>query len=131
VKAITALKKGRQFLKYWCRRKPKFCLFRLSNDETLLIWYFGREENKLWLNTVSRIVPGQSTAIFQRYPRPEKEYQSFSLIHGNEECSVDVVVVHALKLHLATQVSPILVGHDHNMICQQKHMTTGILSWVD
>jgi hypothetical protein len=77
-------------------------------DETLLIWYFGREENKLWLSTVSRIVPGQSTAIYQRYPWPEKEYQSFSLIHGNEERSVDVVVVHALKLHLATQVSPVL-----------------------
>jgi hypothetical protein len=47
-------------------------------------------------------------AIFQRYPWPEMEYQSFSLIHGNEERSVDVVVVHALKLHLATQVSPVL-----------------------
>ncbi|KAH8954246.1 hypothetical protein BDL97_08G069500 [Sphagnum fallax] len=88
--AITALKKGAQLLKYGCRGKPKFCLFRLSNDETLLIWYFGREENKLWLNTVSRIVPGESTAIFQRYPWPEMEYQSFSLIHGNEERSVDV-----------------------------------------
>jgi hypothetical protein len=58
---ITALKKGAQLLKYGCQGKPKFCLFRLSNDETLLIWYFGREENKLWLNTVSRIVPGEST----------------------------------------------------------------------
>jgi ssRNA-specific RNase YbeY (16S rRNA maturation enzyme) len=29
--------------------------------------------------------------------------------HDNEECSLDVIVVHALKLHL--------VGHDHNMIC--------------
>ncbi|CAK9881307.1 unnamed protein product [Sphagnum jensenii] len=63
----------------------------IEQDETLLIWYFGREENKLWLNTVSRIVPGESTAIFQRYPWPEMEYQSFSLIHGNEERSVDVI----------------------------------------
>lgn len=28
-------------------------------------------------------------AIFQRYPRPEKEYQSFSLAYGNR--SLDLV----------------------------------------
>ncbi|KAM7251013.1 hypothetical protein ACFE04_022896 [Oxalis oulophora] len=48
--AITTLKKGSYLLKYGRRGKPKFCAFQLS------------------------------TAIFQRYPRPEKEYQSFSLI---------------------------------------------------
>jgi hypothetical protein len=90
VKAITALKKGAQLLKYGRRGKPKFCPFRLSNDESVLIWYSGREEKKLWLNTVTRIVPGQRTAVFQRYPRPEKEYQSFSLIQDND-CSLDVI----------------------------------------
>jgi hypothetical protein len=30
-------------------------------------------------------------AIFQRYPQPDKEYQSFSLIQDNEECSLDVI----------------------------------------
>ncbi len=30
-------------------------------DETVLIWHSGREEKKLWLNTVSRIIPGQHT----------------------------------------------------------------------
>jgi hypothetical protein len=30
-------------------------------------------------------------AVFQRYPRPEKEYQSFSLIHSNDERSLDLV----------------------------------------
>ncbi|CAM6076815.1 unnamed protein product [Sphagnum tenellum] len=88
--AITALKKGAQLLKYGRRGKPKFCPFRLSNDETVLIWYSGREEKKLWLNTVTRIVPGQRTAVFQRYPRPEKEYQSFSLIQDNDR-SLDVI----------------------------------------
>ncbi|XP_024190587.1 PH, RCC1 and FYVE domains-containing protein 1 isoform X2 [Rosa chinensis] len=57
--AITALKKGSQLLKYGRRGKPKFCPFRLSNP------------------------------IFQRYPRPEKEYQSFSLIYDDR--SLDLI----------------------------------------
>eukprot|EP00250_Pteridium_aquilinum_P019086 c24287_g1_i1 orf=626-3934(+) len=78
--AVTALKKGACLLKYGRRGKPKFCHFRISNDGLFLIWFSGREEKQLRLSSVSRIVPGQRTAIFQRYPRPEKEYQSFSLI---------------------------------------------------
>ncbi|KAK1292176.1 Protein Brevis radix-like 1 [Acorus calamus] len=57
--AITALKKGAYLLKYGRRGKPKFCPFRLAN------------------------------AIFQRYPRPEKEYQSFSLIYNDR--SLDLI----------------------------------------
>ncbi|RLN24534.1 uncharacterized protein C2845_PM07G34980 [Panicum miliaceum] len=57
--AITALKKGAYLLKYGRRGKPKFCPFRLSN------------------------------AIFQRYPRPEKECQSFSLI--SHDRSLDII----------------------------------------
>ncbi|BBM99881.1 hypothetical protein MPTK1_1g24610 [Marchantia polymorpha subsp. ruderalis] len=87
--AITALKKGAQLLKYGRRGKPKFCPFRLSNDEGALIWFSGKEEKQLRLSAVARIVPGQRTAIFQRYPRPEKEYQSFSLIYG--ERSLDLI----------------------------------------
>lgn len=87
--AITALKKGAYLLKYGRRGKPKFCPFRLSNDESLLIWYSGKEEKHLKLSHVSRIVPGQRTAIFHRYPRPEKEYQSFSLIYNNR--SLDLI----------------------------------------
>lgn len=87
--AITALKRGAYLLKYGRRGKPKFCPFRLSNDETALIWYDGKEEKQLKLNHVSRIIPGQRTAIFQRYPRPEKEYQSFSLAYGNR--SLDLI----------------------------------------
>ncbi|CAN6550553.1 unnamed protein product [Malus baccata var. baccata] len=81
--AITALKKGATLLKYGRRGKPKFCPFRLSNDEALLIWYSGKEEKHLKLCHVSTIIPGQRTAIFQRYPRPEKEYQSFSLLYND------------------------------------------------
>ncbi|XP_059303586.1 PH, RCC1 and FYVE domains-containing protein 1-like isoform X1 [Lycium ferocissimum] len=87
--AITALKRGSHLLKYGRRGKPKFCPFRLSTDETTLIWCVEKEEKQLQLNQVSRIIPGQRTAIFQRFPRPEKEYQSFSLIYGKR--SLDLI----------------------------------------
>lgn len=87
--AFTALKKGAQLLKYGRRGKPKFCPFRLSNDESALLWYSGKDEKQLKLSTVSKIIPGQRTAIFQRYPRPEKEYQSFSLIYNDR--SLDLI----------------------------------------
>ncbi|XP_042412359.1 PH, RCC1 and FYVE domains-containing protein 1-like [Zingiber officinale] len=87
--AITALKKGAHLLKYGRKGKPKFCPFRLSNDETVLIWFSGKEEKHLKLSHVSRIMPGQRTAIFQRYPRPEKECHSFSLIY--DDGSLDLI----------------------------------------
>ncbi|KAJ6713268.1 REGULATOR OF CHROMOSOME CONDENSATION [Salix purpurea] len=87
--AITALKRGAQLLKYGRRGRPKFCPFRLSNDESALIWISGKEEKHLKLSHISRIIPGQRTPIFQRYPRPEKEYQSFSLIYNDR--SLDLI----------------------------------------
>uniref|UniRef100_A0A7N0SWZ1 FYVE-type domain-containing protein n=1 Tax=Kalanchoe fedtschenkoi TaxID=63787 RepID=A0A7N0SWZ1_KALFE len=87
--AITALKKGTYLLKYGRRGKPKFCPFRLSNDESILIWFSGKEEKYLRLSNVSRIISGQRTPIFQRHPWPEKEYQSFSLI--SNDGSLDVI----------------------------------------
>uniref|UniRef100_A0A2N9HCS3 FYVE-type domain-containing protein n=1 Tax=Fagus sylvatica TaxID=28930 RepID=A0A2N9HCS3_FAGSY len=87
--AITALKKGAQLLKYGRRGKPKFCPFRVANDESVLIWFSGKDEKHLKLSHVSRIIPGQRTPIFQRYPRPEKEYQSFSLIYDDR--SLDLI----------------------------------------
>ncbi|KAH1092928.1 hypothetical protein GLYMA_14G034200v4 [Glycine max] len=87
--AITALKKGACLLKYGRRGTPKFCPFRLSNDESVLIWFSGKEEKHLKLSHVSRIISGQRTPIFQRYPRPEKEYQSFSLIYNDR--SLDLI----------------------------------------
>ncbi|XP_074331874.1 PH, RCC1 and FYVE domains-containing protein 1-like isoform X1 [Apium graveolens] len=87
--AVTALKKGATLLKYGRRGKPKFCPFRLANDESVLIWISGKEEKHLILSHVSRIISGQRTPIFQRYPRPEKEYQSFSLIYNDR--SLDLI----------------------------------------
>ncbi|KAL5747426.1 hypothetical protein ACOSP7_024429 [Xanthoceras sorbifolium] len=87
--AIRALKKGTYLLKYGRWGKPKFCPFRLSSDETLLIWYSGKEEKQLKLSHISRIIPGQRTTIFQRYPQPKKECQSFSLLYSNR--SLDLI----------------------------------------
>ncbi|PWA68772.1 hypothetical protein CTI12_AA293890 [Artemisia annua] len=87
--AIASLKRGTCLLKYGRRGKPKFCPFRLSNDETTIIWYVKMKEKQLRLSNVSKIIAGQRTANFQRYPRPEKEYQSFSLIY--QKRSLDVI----------------------------------------
>ncbi|KAL3513840.1 hypothetical protein ACH5RR_026557 [Cinchona calisaya] len=89
--ALIALKKGSQLLKYGRKGKPKFCAFRLSTDESSLIWISSRGERILKLASVSRIIPGQRTAVFQRYLRPEKDYLSFSLIYNNGKRSLDLI----------------------------------------
>ncbi|PIN07080.1 hypothetical protein CDL12_20359 [Handroanthus impetiginosus] len=89
--ALIALKKGAQLLKYGRKGKPKFYPFRLSTDETSLIWISSSGERSLKLASVSRIIPGQRTAVFQRYLRPEKEYLSFSLIYNNGKRSLDLI----------------------------------------
>ncbi|KAF5749800.1 Regulator of chromosome condensation (RCC1) family with FYVE zinc finger domain isoform 1 [Tripterygium wilfordii] len=89
--ALIALKKGAQLLKYGRKGKPKFCPFRLSYDETSLIWISSSGERSLKLASVSKIIPGQRTAVFQRYLRPEKDYLSFSLIYNNGKRSLDLI----------------------------------------
>ncbi|KAL7208573.1 hypothetical protein ACSBR1_030334 [Camellia fascicularis] len=89
--ALIALKKGAQLLKYGRKGKPKFCPFRLSNDELSLIWISSSGERSLKLASVSRIIPGQRTVVFKRYLRPEKDYLSFSLIYNNEKRSLDLI----------------------------------------
>ncbi|XP_014514003.1 PH, RCC1 and FYVE domains-containing protein 1 isoform X1 [Vigna radiata var. radiata] len=89
--ALIVLKKGAQLLKYGRKGRPKFCPFRLSNDELSLIWISSSGERNLKLSSVSRIIPGQRTAVFQRYLRPEKEYLSFSLIYNNGKRSLDLI----------------------------------------
>ncbi|KAG9146343.1 hypothetical protein Leryth_008032 [Lithospermum erythrorhizon] len=61
----------------------------MFQDESSLIWYYGKQEKKIDLRNVTRILPGQRTAIFQRYPRPEKDYQSFSLLYDDR--SLDLI----------------------------------------
>ncbi|CAH1443152.1 unnamed protein product [Lactuca virosa] len=89
--ALIALKKGAQLLKYGRKGKPKFCPFRLSHDQSSLIWISGSGERSLKLASVSRIIPGQRTAVFRRYLRPEKDYLSFSLIYNNGKRSLDLI----------------------------------------
>lgn len=89
--ALVALKKGTQLIKYSRKGKPKLCPFRISTDETTLIWYSHGEERTLKLSSISRIIPGQRTAVFRRYLRPEKDYLSFSLLYRNGERSLDLI----------------------------------------
>ncbi|WOL03517.1 hypothetical protein Cni_G12237 [Canna indica] len=90
-KALIALKKGAQLLKYGRKGKPKFCPFRLSSDESTLIWFSSGGERTLKLASVSRIIPGQRTPVFQRYLRPDKDYLSFSLIYNDGKRSLDLI----------------------------------------
>ncbi|GFP83369.1 probable E3 ubiquitin-protein ligase herc1, partial [Phtheirospermum japonicum] len=90
-KALIALKKGTQLIKYSRKGKPKFCTFRLSPDEATLIWYSHGAERHLTLSSVTRIIPGQRTPVFKRFLRPEKDYLSFSLIYNNGERSLDLI----------------------------------------
>ncbi|XP_052190619.1 PH, RCC1 and FYVE domains-containing protein 1-like isoform X2 [Diospyros lotus] len=89
--ALIVLKRGTQLIKYSRKGKPKFCPFRISPDETTLIWYSNGHERNLKLSSVSRIIPGQRTAVFRRFLRPEKEYLSFSLLYNNGERTLDLI----------------------------------------
>ncbi|KMT19500.1 hypothetical protein BVRB_1g011230 [Beta vulgaris subsp. vulgaris] len=89
--ALIALKKGAQLLKYGRKGKPKFCPFRLSSDETTLIWLSSGREKSIKLASVSRIIPGQRTAVFKRFLRPDKDYLSFSLLYNNAKRSLDLI----------------------------------------
>ncbi|XP_062185692.1 PH, RCC1 and FYVE domains-containing protein 1-like [Phragmites australis] len=90
-KALTALKKGTQLLKYGRKGKPKFTPFRLSNDESTLIWVSDNKEKSLKIASVSRILSGQRTLVFQRFLLPEKDHLSFSLIYNDGKRSLDLI----------------------------------------
>uniref|UniRef100_A0A1J3EEK1 Putative E3 ubiquitin-protein ligase HERC1 n=3 Tax=Noccaea caerulescens TaxID=107243 RepID=A0A1J3EEK1_NOCCA len=89
--ALITLKKGTQLLKYGRKGKPKFYPFRLSSDEKTLIWISTSGEKRLKLASVSKIIPGQRSAVFQRYLRPEKDYLSFSLLYNGKKKSLDLI----------------------------------------
>ncbi|KAK6925547.1 Brevis radix (BRX) domain [Dillenia turbinata] len=124
--AITALKKGAYLLKYGRRGKPKFCPFRLSNDESVLIWFSGKEEKHLKLSHVSRIISGQRTPIFQRYPRPEKEYQSFSLIYNDR--SLDLICKDKDEAEVWFSGLKALISRSHNRKWRTESRSDGIPS---
>ncbi|CAI0548662.1 unnamed protein product [Linum tenue] len=127
--AITALKKGAYLLKYGRRGKPKFCPFRLSNDESVLIWFSGKEEKHLKLSHISRIISGQRTPIFQRYPRPEKEYQSFSLIYNDR--SLDLICKDKDEAEVWFSGLKALISRSHNRKWRTESRSDGIQSEVN
>ncbi|XP_022936872.1 PH, RCC1 and FYVE domains-containing protein 1-like isoform X1 [Cucurbita moschata] len=108
--ALIALKKGSQLLKYGRKGKPKFCPFRLSNDESSLIWISTTGEKSLKLASVSRIIPGQRTAVFQRFLRPEKDYLSFSLIYNNGKRSLDLICKDKVEVEIWIAGLKALIG---------------------
>ncbi|XP_071736239.1 PH, RCC1 and FYVE domains-containing protein 1-like [Rutidosis leptorrhynchoides] len=124
--AITALKKGAYLLKYGRRGKPKFCPFRLANDESVLIWFSGKEEKHLKLSHVFRIVSGQRTPIFQRYPRPEKEYQSFSLIYNDR--SLDLICKDKDEAEVWFSGLKALISRSHQRKWRTESRSDGVLS---
>ncbi|KAK8282271.1 hypothetical protein V6Z11_D08G015600 [Gossypium hirsutum] len=127
--AITALKKGACLLKYGRRGKPKFCPFRLSNDESVLIWLSGKEEKHLKLSHISRIISGQRTPIFQRYPRPEKEYQSFSLIYNDR--SLDLICKDKDEAEVWFSGLKALISRSHQRKWRTESRSDGIPSEVN
>ncbi|XP_039007891.1 PH, RCC1 and FYVE domains-containing protein 1-like [Hibiscus syriacus] len=110
--AISTLKKGMYLLKYGRWGKPKFCPFRLSNDEKSLIWYADKAEKQLRLSQVSKIESGQRTAIFQRSPQPDKEQQSFSLIYNNR--SLDLICKNRDEAELWFTALRVLISEGDN-----------------
>ncbi|XP_022975623.1 PH, RCC1 and FYVE domains-containing protein 1-like isoform X2 [Cucurbita maxima] len=108
--ALIALKKGSQLLKYGRKGKPKFCPFRLSNDESSLIWISTTGEKCLKLASVSRIIPGQRTAVFQRFLRPEKDYLSFSLVYNNGKRSLDLICKDKVEVEIWIAGLKALIG---------------------
>ncbi|KAL3653329.1 hypothetical protein CASFOL_003010 [Castilleja foliolosa] len=124
--AITALKKGAHLLKYGRRGKPKFCPFRLANDESVLIWFSGKEEKRLKLSHVSRIISGQRTPIFQRHPRPEKEYQSFSLIYNDR--SLDLICKDKEEAEVWFSGLKALISRGHQRKWKTESRSDGIAS---
>ncbi|XP_038972493.1 PH, RCC1 and FYVE domains-containing protein 1-like isoform X2 [Phoenix dactylifera] len=89
--AFIALKKGSQLIKYSRKGKPKVRQFRLSSDGTTLIWFSHKKEKSVKLASILKLIPGQRTAVFKRFARPEKDYLSFSLIYKNGERSLDLI----------------------------------------
>uniref|UniRef100_A0A6N2N286 PH domain-containing protein n=1 Tax=Salix viminalis TaxID=40686 RepID=A0A6N2N286_SALVM len=112
--ALIALKKGTQLIKYSRKGKPKFRAFRLSSDETSLIWLSHGQEKNLILSSVLRIIPGQRTAVFRRYLRPEKDYLSFSLLYNNGERSLDLICKDNVEAEVWLAGLKALIGKNHN-----------------
>ncbi|KAK8557332.1 hypothetical protein V6N13_013606 [Hibiscus sabdariffa] len=108
------IEQGTQLVKYSRKGKPKFRAFRLSPDETALIWLSHGEEKTLKLSLVSRIILGQRTAVFKRYLRPEKDCLSFSLIYNNGDRSLDLICKDKVEAEVWLAGLNALIGQSRN-----------------
>ncbi|GER40751.1 regulator of chromosome condensation family protein [Striga asiatica] len=95
-------------------------------DESGLIWFSGKEEKQLKLSQVSRIISGQRTPIFQRYPRPEKEYQSFSLIYNDR--SLDLICKDKEEAEVWFSGLKALISRGHHRKWKTESRSDGISS---
>ncbi|KHM99695.1 Protein Brevis radix-like 1 [Glycine soja] len=98
----------------------------IEQDESVLIWFSGKEEKRLKLTNVSRIISGQRTPIFQRYPRPEKEYQSFSLIYNDR--SLDLICKDKDEAEVWFSGLKALISRGHHWKWRPESRTDGIPS---
>eukprot|EP00033_Pygsuia_biforma_P002197 GCRY01002435.1.p1 GENE.GCRY01002435.1~~GCRY01002435.1.p1 ORF type:complete len:616 (+),score=164.16 GCRY01002435.1:108-1955(+) len=94
--AVSVIKKGDQLLKVGRTGKPYFRHFALSQEGTHLLWASQKKKKgeasvPLW--TVSSILLGQKSNIFERNKVVGYENISFSLLYAvkNESRSLDIV----------------------------------------
>ncbi|KAL5222691.1 hypothetical protein ABZP36_027404 [Zizania latifolia] len=92
------------------------------SDETSLIWYSHKKEKFLRLSSVTKIIPGQRTAVFGRFLRPEKDYLSFSLIYKNGQRSLDLVCKDQAEVEVWFSALEGLISSSHkgSLIDEQK-----------
>ncbi|XP_020088433.1 uncharacterized protein LOC109710332 isoform X2 [Ananas comosus] len=128
-KALIALKKGTQLLKYGRKGKPKFYPFRLSHDESSLIWISSSKEKRLKLASVSRIISGQRTLVFQRFPLPEKDHLSFSLIHSQGKRSLDLICKDKVEAEAWFTALSTLISSNQRGVVKLNSWSSGGLSF--
>lgn len=91
--ALKLMKEGTSFLKYGQWGIPHFRPFRLSQDNTKIIWSSknkSKESTQIEIHRIRKIITGQQTKTFQRQAAPELARASFSIIYDNDK-TLDVV----------------------------------------
>jgi alpha-tubulin suppressor-like RCC1 family protein len=88
---VKIMKEGQSLLKYCRNTRPHFRRFALTEDENTLVWGSPNKnttDSKVDLKHIKRILLGQKTAIFSRYPNPDIEEISFSILYENRTLDI-------------------------------------------
>eukprot|EP00192_Tetraselmis_astigmatica_P000699 CAMPEP_0117658694 /NCGR_PEP_ID=MMETSP0804-20121206/5999_1 /TAXON_ID=1074897 /ORGANISM="Tetraselmis astigmatica, Strain CCMP880" /LENGTH=1341 /DNA_ID=CAMNT_0005465229 /DNA_START=538 /DNA_END=4563 /DNA_ORIENTATION=+ len=95
---VTSLRRGSSLVKFGRTGSPHFTFFRISDDESELVWKselvgHGRKLRAVQLSSVKKIVEGQTTPTFHRESKPNLEHLSFSLIYDKKgkERTLDLI----------------------------------------